>query len=40
MLKHKGKIADLAEESWAAMEHGIVALIKEMKEGDEQDESI
>ena len=29
-----------AEESWAAMEPGIVAMIKEMREGDEQDESI
>ena len=29
-----------AEESWAAMEPGIVAMIKQMKDGDEQDESI
>ena len=40
MLKHKGKITGLAEESWAAMEPGIVAMVKEIKMGVEQDESI
>ncbi len=40
MLFISSEVRGKAEESWAAMEPGIKSMIKEMSEGDEQDESI